>query len=152
MVGEEVLKLPRENNILQKSAGENASLNKKRNFQPSPHRIGLRLGMEDRHARTTDPEMRRAASPKAAPKSQSNLHTDENSKLSPAIQVARRHREKLSLPFIKQAIRRRLEMERAEDYPLDREIEEHGRKVFESYEDDLLALARLGFGFGRIGA
>jgi hypothetical protein len=88
-----------------------------------------------------DPEMRRAASPKAAPKSQSNFDTDENSKLSPAIQVARRHREKPS-PFIKQAIRRRLEMERAEDYRLDREIEEHGHEVFESYEDDLLARAK----------
>ena len=30
-----------------------------------------------------------------------------------------------------------------EDYRLDREIEEHGRKVFESYEDDLLAHAKL---------
>lgn len=30
-----------------------------------------------------------------------------------------------------------------EDARLDREIEEHGRKVFESYEDELLALARL---------
>jgi hypothetical protein len=53
-----------------------------------------------------------------------------------------RHREKLSPPFIKQAIRRRLEMERAEDYRLDREIEEHGRQVFESYEDELLAHAK----------
>jgi hypothetical protein len=86
-----------------------------------------------------DPEMRRAASPKAAPKSQSNLHTDENSKLSPAIQVARRHREKRS-PSIERAIRKQAEME---DARLDREIEEHGRKVFESYEDDLLALAKL---------
>ena len=57
-----------------------------------------------------DPEMRRAASAKAAPKSQSNFHTDENSKLSPAIQVARRHREKLS-PSIERAILKQAEME-----------------------------------------
>jgi hypothetical protein len=84
-----------------------------------------------------DPEMRRAASPKAARKSQSNPYTDENSKLSPPIQVARRHREKLSRS-IKRAILKQAEME---DARLDREIEEHGRKVFESYEDDLLAHA-----------
>ena len=58
-----------------------------------------------------DPEMRRAASPKAARKSQSNLHIDENSKPSPAIQVARRHREKLS-PSIERAILRRSESEK----------------------------------------
>jgi hypothetical protein len=86
-----------------------------------------------------DPKMRRAASPKTAPKSQSNLHTDENSKLSQAIQVASRHGEKLS-PSIERAVRKQAEME---DARLDREIEEHGRKVFESYEDDLLAHAKL---------
>ena len=38
---------------------------------------------------------------------------------------------------------KKAEMELAEDYRLDREIEEHGREVFESYEDDLLARAKL---------
>ena len=89
--------------------------------------------------RPPDPHNERAASPKAAQKSQSNFDTDENSKLSPAIQVASWHREKLS-PSIERAILKQAEME---DARLDREIEEHGRKVFESYEDHLLALARL---------
>jgi hypothetical protein len=31
--------LPRENNALPKSAGKNASLKQKRNFEPSPHRV-----------------------------------------------------------------------------------------------------------------
>ena len=52
----------------------------------------------------------------------------------------------LYLPSSKQDLprnARKAEMERAEDHRLDREIEEHGRKVFESYEDDLLALAKI---------
>ena len=52
----------------------------------------------------------------------------------------------LYLPSSKQDLprnARKAEMERAEDHRLDREIEEHGRKAFESYEDDLLALAKL---------
>jgi hypothetical protein len=89
-----------------------------------------------------DPKMRKGRLAKGSPKIAVKPSHRQNSKLCPAIQVARRHREKLSPPFIKQAIRRRLEMERAEDYRLDREIEEHGRKLFEAYEDDLLALAK----------
>jgi hypothetical protein len=85
-----------------------------------------------------DLEMRRATLA-GSPQSQGKFNTDENSKLSRAIQVARRHREKPS-PSIERAIRKQAEME---DTRLDREIEEHCRKVFESYEDDLLAHAKL---------
>ena len=47
VVGEEVLKLPRYINDLQKGTGEIAPLTGKANFEPSPHLLALKSARRD---------------------------------------------------------------------------------------------------------
>jgi len=51
LVGEAVVNSPNDINKMQESAGENASLNSKENFEPCPHLDGIRpdSGFDSRH-------------------------------------------------------------------------------------------------------